>query len=95
LIKDLARSKEKPAAIELVKIPEFRTSVFCCSCHYRMKAEGRTVICEVCNWSRDRDHNAGTNMSNAVLHFLREREWPPPLDFQKAKDNNNNNNNDA
>ncbi|KAF9177953.1 hypothetical protein BGZ51_008235, partial [Haplosporangium sp. Z 767] len=71
--KDLARSKKKtPVVIELVKIPEFRTSIFCCSCHFRMRVRGRSVICDECNWERDRDHNAATNMSNAVLQFLRD-----------------------
>ncbi|KAF8908299.1 hypothetical protein BGZ58_006113, partial [Dissophora ornata] len=86
LVKDLARSKKKtPVVIELVKIPEFRTSIFCCSCHFRMRVRGRSVICDECNWERDRDHNAATNMSNAVLQFLRDGQWPAPLDFEGAK----------
>ncbi|KAF9926429.1 hypothetical protein FBU30_003994 [Linnemannia zychae] len=82
----IRRSKKKtPPVIELVKIPEFRASIFCCSCHFRMKVRGRSVICDECNWERDRDHKAATNMSNAVLQFLRNREWPAPLDYERAK----------
>lgn len=49
------------------------------------------MVCEECNWERDRDHNAATNMSNAVLQFLHDGQWPAPLDFERAKlvDNNN------
>ncbi|KAF9436088.1 hypothetical protein BGZ76_004872, partial [Entomortierella beljakovae] len=85
LKKDLARSKKRPAVIELVKVSEFRTSIFCCSCHFRMRVRGRSVICDECSWERDRDHNAATNMSNAVLQFLNEGQWPAPLDYAKAK----------
>ncbi|GJJ77959.1 hypothetical protein EMPS_10318 [Entomortierella parvispora] len=86
LAKDLARNKEKrPTVIKLVKMPEFRSSVFCCSCHFRVKEEGRSVICDECHKSRDRDHNSATNLSHAAIHFLRKREWPAPLDFTKAK----------
>jgi len=60
-----------------------------------MRVKGRSVICDECNWERDRDHNAATNMSNAVLQFLREGQWPAPLDFEQAKLIGNNNNNDA
>ncbi|KAF9109300.1 hypothetical protein BGX27_007771 [Mortierella sp. AM989] len=86
LVKDLARSKKKmPVVIELVKISEFRTSIFCCSCHFRMRVRGRSVICDECSWERDRDHNAATNMSNAVLQFLHDGQWPAPLDYERAK----------
>ncbi|KAG0312802.1 hypothetical protein BGZ99_009260, partial [Dissophora globulifera] len=86
LVKDLARSKKKtPVKIELVKIPEFRTSIFCCSCHFRMRVRGRSVICDECSWERDRDHNAATNMSKAVLQFLHDRQRPAPLDYEWAK----------
>ncbi|GJJ73957.1 hypothetical protein EMPS_06315 [Entomortierella parvispora] len=85
LVKDLARGNTKSPVIELVKIPEFRTSVFCCSCLFRGKEEGRSIVCKECDKSRDRDHNSATNMSNAVLNLLRGEEWPAPLDFAKAK----------
>ncbi|KAI1315230.1 hypothetical protein EDD11_001062 [Mortierella claussenii] len=71
--KDLERGEKKvPVVIDLVKIPEFRTSIFCCSCHFRMRIRGRSVICDEYKWEGDRDHNAATNMSNAVLQFLQE-----------------------
>lgn len=64
-----------------------------------MEVEGRSVKCQECEWKRDRDHNAATNLANAVLSFLDVGQWPAPLDYQKAKNyddnNNNNNNNDA
>ncbi|GJJ77490.1 hypothetical protein EMPS_09849 [Entomortierella parvispora] len=86
LAKDLARNKEKrPTVIKLVKMPEFRSSVFCCSCHFSVKEEGLSVICDECHKSRDRDHNSAKNLSHAAIHFLRKREWPAPLDFTKAK----------
>ncbi|KAG0304984.1 hypothetical protein BGZ98_004744 [Dissophora globulifera] len=34
---------------------------------------------------RDRDHNAGQNMANAALHWLKEFKWPEALDRQVAK----------
>ncbi|KAG0349550.1 hypothetical protein BG004_004403 [Podila humilis] len=86
LIKDLTKNKTKIlVVIELVKVPEFRTSIFCCSCHFRLKAHGWSVICDECKWERDRDHNAATNMSNAVLQLLCDGQWPAPLDHGKAK----------
>ena len=50
-----------------------------------MRVRGRSVICDECKWERDRDHNAATNMSNAVLQFLRNGQWPAPLDYERAK----------
>lgn len=84
-MKDLARSKKNSPVIEMVKVPEFRSTIFCCSCHFRIRIEGRSVICDECKWKRDRDHNAATNMSNAVLQLLRDGQWPAPLDYEKAK----------
>jgi transposase len=60
-----------------------------------MKVDGRSVICEECNWRRDRDHNAATNMSNGVLQFLQEGQWPVPLDYERAKFIGSSNDSDA
>lgn len=43
------------------------------------------MICDECDWERDRDHNASTNMSNAMLQFIQDRQWPAPLDFEGAR----------
>ncbi|KAI1290459.1 hypothetical protein EDD11_009347 [Mortierella claussenii] len=45
----------------------------------------RSVICDECKWERDRDHNAATNMSNAVLQLPQHGQWPAPLNYEKAK----------
>ena len=57
-----------------------------------MLKEGRTVVCDECHLRRDRDHNAATNMANAVLEYVDRLEWPTPLDFNKAKLIGSNNN---
>ncbi|KAF9583445.1 hypothetical protein BGW38_009443 [Lunasporangiospora selenospora] len=57
LVKELARSKKTPVMIELVKISEFRMSIFCCSCHFWMRVRGRSVICAQLNSTHELSSN--------------------------------------
>jgi len=41
LAKDLKRTNPSPAPMVVAKLPEFRSSLFCCSYHFRAKVEGR------------------------------------------------------
>ncbi|KAF9555836.1 hypothetical protein EC968_008602 [Mortierella alpina] len=40
---------------------------------------GRSLKCTGCNYERDRDHNAATNMARAVLMLIEEGVWPDVL----------------
>ncbi|KAF9111229.1 hypothetical protein BGX27_005205 [Mortierella sp. AM989] len=55
-------------------VDEFRTSIFYCKCHTRMKTKGRSVICP--------DPSCG---ANAALQWVKEFKWPEALDRQLAK----------
>lgn len=47
-------------------VDEFRTSVFCCRCHKRMKTKGRAVICQdpMCGGKRPSEYDAPHNLKS-------------------------------
>ncbi|KAF9943699.1 hypothetical protein BGZ70_005550 [Mortierella alpina] len=63
----------------VVYVDEFRTSKICCRCDSECKAQGRSLKCSGCDFNRDRDHNAATNMARAVLMLIQEEAWPDAL----------------
>ncbi|KAF8976016.1 hypothetical protein BGZ46_008655 [Entomortierella lignicola] len=47
-------------------VDEFRTSIFCCRCHSRMKTRGRSVICQdpACGGKRDQAYDLAHNLDS-------------------------------
>ncbi|KAF9216096.1 hypothetical protein BGZ59_011022 [Podila verticillata] len=56
--------------------PEFHTSLYCCQCKVEGVLVGRNLECESCGMTRDRDHNAASNIAQAAISQLEHQSWP-------------------
>ncbi|KAG0320651.1 hypothetical protein BG000_003486 [Podila horticola] len=64
---------------KIFRASEFRTSRTCCQCRVEGELVGRNLICPSCGMTRDRDHNAATNMAIAAISQIDQQSWPAHL----------------
>ncbi|KAF9430362.1 hypothetical protein BGZ94_007185 [Podila epigama] len=76
--------KARVDGIKVFQVDEFRTSIRCSRCFEETEKRHRSLICSNCKHAGnefmiDRDHNATTNMFQAVLSQIQTFSWPAHL----------------